>query len=146
MLRLYVHCLSCHFSTAVSLRQTTGTTQHNACSQPLPQTPDSCHFTSRDSSSQYQQFLPYHVFEQHAQLVLPVRSASSDTYRQRETDNNNDHGLLGKEKLVSPLVTMYVRNSQLSVPTTPSLITTQTISLVESMFSPRRRFLFAHRV
>jgi hypothetical protein len=122
------------------------TQQHNTCSQPPHKHRTPYHFTSSDPSSQYQRFLPYQVFAQHAQLVLPVRSASSDTYRNRETDNNNDHGLLRTEKLVSPLVTMYVCNSQLSVLTTPSLITKQTVSLLEILFSPRLPFLFAHRV
>ena len=99
------------------------TTQHNACSQPPHKHRTPYHFTSSDPSSQYQRFLPYQVFAQHAQLVLPVRNASSDTYRNQETDNNNDHGLLRTEKLVSPLVTMYLCNSHLSMLTTPSLIT-----------------------
>jgi len=122
---------------------------HNTAQRTFPnatQTPDSCHYTSKDPSSQYQQFLPNQFFVQHAQPVLPVRSASSDTYRKLETDNNNDHGLLRSEKLVSPPVTMYVCNYQLSVLTTPNLTTKQAISLLESLFAPKRQFLFAHQV
>jgi len=68
VLQLLYRC----FSTSTHWHNTAqhNTTQHNTCSQPPPQTPHPCHFTKTDTSSQYQQFLPYHVFVQHAQLVL----------------------------------------------------------------------------